>query len=108
VCGYVKIRIQPSNEVKDGGWVETETIVINNNSTNIEETFDQVVQYRLMKVSELIVAIEHKYSSNIPSEAQVKLNEAEIHINNALKSGENVYAAQELQEARALLESILS
>jgi hypothetical protein len=104
----VKIRIKPSNGIIEGTWVETETFIVYNNSTNIEETFDYVVQYRLNKVGELIVAVEQKYSRNIPSDIQIKLNEAQVHINNALNSGENVYAAQELQNARIILESIIS
>lgn len=97
-----------SNGITEGSWIQTETFIVSNNPTNIEEVFDSVVQYRLNKAGELIVKVEQEYSSSIPVEIQNELNDAQLHINNALKSGENVYAAQQLQEAIKILESILS
>jgi len=91
-----------------GIWGPYQSITLTVTCVNPIKTFMPVANYHLAQVNTVLGDIEGALPDEVPEDIQNLLDDAQEHINNANKTGNSIYANNELLKALDLLNEALS
>jgi len=89
-------------------WGPYQSITLTVTCVNPIKAFMPVANYHLRQVNTVLGDIEGKLPEDVPEDIQNLLDDAQEHINNANKTGNSIYANNELLKALELLNEALS
>jgi len=95
-------------EASCDGWGPCQSITLTVTCVNPIKAFMPVANYHLRQVNTVLGDIEGKLPEDVPEDIQNLLDDAQGHINNANKTGNSIYANNELLKALELLNEALS